>query len=272
MARTTPRPPTRTERGPAVLIVGGLLTSPWFYRSMRRPLVARGAADVAIAPLFGAHWLASAFIGLGPATSIVARWIQRLSDEDGGRPILVVGHSGGGILVRLATAQRSFDGALRARPGAVGALVTLGTPHLAVRVDGTLGRQGMRALRFLARYGSPAGGSAGPAVLTVGSTLAQNAAGPPWSLSNARAALARACYVALLGAVGRREPGDGMVPLRCAHLPGGEAISIEGFAHGPLLWGRAWYGSESGIDAWWDRAVALWAAAVSVGHGPTIEP
>src|SRR5439155_6587356 len=164
MARTTPRPPTRTERGPAVLIVGGLLTSPWFYRAMRRPLVARGASHVAIAPLFGAHWLASAFIGLGPATSIVARAIEQSSDDDGGGPILVVGHSGGGILVRLATAQRSFDGALRARPGAVGALVPLGTPPLAVRVDGTLGRQGMRALRFLARYGSPAGGSAGPAV------------------------------------------------------------------------------------------------------------
>jgi hypothetical protein len=279
MART----PASPERGPAVLIVGGLLTSPWVYWSMKRPLMARGASRVSIAPLFGVHWLVSAFVGLGPATSIVTRAIERLSDEDGGRPILVIGHSGGGILARLATARRSFDGARRAPSGAVGAIVTLGTPHLAQRVDGTLGRQGMRALRFLARFGSSAGGPSrgpsaglsgdpeGPAVLSVGSSYAEHDGGSPWSLPSLRTALARACYAALLGPAGRRGPGDGMVPVACAHLPGARTITLGGFAHGPFVWGARWYGAEAGIEAWWAQAARLWTAAVA-GGSPTIGP
>lgn len=252
-------------RGPAVLIIGGLLTSPPLYWAMRRRLLDRGAGRVAIAPVSAWRWLASAFEGLGPATSIVARAIDRLSDADGGRPILVIGHSGGGILARLALAPQPFDGAGRPRPGTVGAVVTIGTPHLAVRVDGTLGRQGLRALRFLVRYEGPKGPAG--TWLTIGSTFLENEdPGGGWALRRLRRGLASACYVALLGARGRRVEGDGMVPLECTPLPAGEHLKLEGFAHGPVLWGGRWYGSDAGLDLWWASAMEAWRTAVAGGY------
>lgn len=255
------------ERGPTVLIVGGLMTSPPVYWALRRRLLRRGASRVAIAPVFGLHWLVAAFIGLGPATSIVARAIERLSDRDGGRPILVIGHSGGGILVRLALAGKPFDGARRARPGAVGAVVTLGAPHSATHVDGTFGRQGRLALRFLARHGLVADSpEASPAWLAIGSTFSQGRREGRGDAGRILRGLTRVCYVALLGPQGRRAQGDGMVPLECAFLPGAERIELRGFAHAPLA--RRWYGTEEGLDQWWDRAVAVWRRSVDPARAP----
>jgi PGAP1-like protein len=253
--------------GPAVLVVGGYLTWARLYRAMPPLLVARGATRVEIAPLGIRDWLAAMIVGVGPATSAVARSIDRLSAESG-EGILVVGHSAGGILARLALASEPFDGARLARPDAVRAVVTLGTPHLATNAGGPIGYQGIRALRFLGRHPISSAGW-----LTVGATSFEQAdAFGGRSVRWLRRALAVICY-ALLGSLRRGEPGDGMVPVRFAHLPGSEQVTLRASGHGPKFWGPRWHASREGLDEWWDRAVEIWRGeAGPTQGGSTIGP
>jgi hypothetical protein len=250
-----------------VLIVGGYLTWPNLYRAMLPLLRRRGAVRVEIAQLGISDWLRATIVGVGPATSIVARSIDGLS-ADAREGILVVGHSAGGILARLALASEPFDGAEPARPDAVRAVVTLGTPHLATNAGGPVGFQGIRALRFLARHPISS-----PDWLTVGATSFEqaDAFGGSW-VRWLRRGLAVICY-ALLGSLRRVEPGDGMVPVRFALLPGSEQVTLRASGHGPKFWGSRWHGSNEGLDAWWDRAVEIWRGeAKHIQGGSTIGP
>jgi len=249
-----------TERGPAVLIIGGLLTSWLWYRPLGGRFLDRGASRVAVAHVWLWQWVLAGFVGPARIASVVAAAIDRLADDDD-RPILVVGHSGGGILARLALAKRPFDGTHLARRDAVGALVTLGTPHLATRFGGTIGRHGLRALRFLAALDQAPGPSDPWATLSVGGRLPGAPPSGGSLASRIRRRFSALCYAALLGPEGRGVPGDGLVPLQCALLPHGEQRALEGFAHAPLL-GSPWYFSEQGIDQWWGRAVELWQGVV----------
>jgi hypothetical protein len=243
--------------------VGGYLTWPNLYRAMPPLLRRHGAVRVEIAPLGLEDWLRAMILGVGPATSVVAQSIDRLSAE-AEQGILVVGHSAGGILARLALASEPFDGARLARRDAVRAVVSLGTPHLATNAGGPVGFQGIRALRFLARHPISS-----PGWMTVGATSFEQseAFGGP-SGRWLRRCLAFICY-ALLGSVRRAEPGDGMVPIRFAHLPGSEQVTLRASGHGPRFWGSRWHGSSEGIDVWWDRAVEIWRQGALVG-GSTI--
>jgi pimeloyl-ACP methyl ester carboxylesterase len=247
----------RHERGPAVLLVGGLLTSPVWYWPLRRHFMDRGAARFSVAPVWLYHWLAAAFRGPEASTSVVADAIERLHAEDG-RPILVVGHSGGGILARLALSREPYGRARQARPESVGAVVTVGSPHLATRFGGTIGREGLRALRFLAAQADTPGIPDPWTLLTIGGDVSASAA----RAGRLRREFSAACYRALLGPAGRGKPGDGMVPFQCAVIPERQHLALEGIAHAPFL-GGPWYFSNEAMDRWWDPAVAAWIGALS---------
>src|SRR5439155_25314708 len=91
-AEATPEPGrvAAPERGPAVLIVGGLLTSWLWYWPVEARFKARGASRVAVAPLWLWQWLVAGFLGPGRAASLVAASVDPLAACDR-RPILVVG-------------------------------------------------------------------------------------------------------------------------------------------------------------------------------------
>jgi pimeloyl-ACP methyl ester carboxylesterase len=246
----------RATDGPAVLLVGGLFTSPIWYRHLRGALLARGAARFSVAPVWFWHWLHAGFVGAERSASVVAEAVERLHAADG-RPILLIGHSGGGILARLALSSRPFGRARRARPGSVGALVTLGTPHLATRFGGTIGRHGLRAIRFLqAQDGAPSS-AASPWLMTVGGRLGDD----DGHRSRLRSVVSTLSYRALLGPAGTAAAGDGLCPLSCALAPDGERLALHGIAHAPFL-GAPWYLSSRALDGWWDRAVSLWGRSV----------
>ena len=119
----------RTPERPHVLILGGLMTEPFMYRRLRRRLLARGANDVDIAPLHLVDWVAGV-AGLGPLllrSGVAVRRAHRA--RAGGRPLLVVAHSGGGILARLAMAPEPFDGRHAGVADAVGCLGSRWAPR-----------------------------------------------------------------------------------------------------------------------------------------------
>src|SRR5712691_5239542 len=94
---------------PTVLILGGFLTSPPLYRRMRRRLLDRGAAGVVVAPIWLPDWLLIAARDIGPILTrsgravLAARALADASPRSRGAPLLVVGHSAGGIIARLLT-------------------------------------------------------------------------------------------------------------------------------------------------------------------------
>jgi hypothetical protein len=83
---------------PDVLIAGGFLTEPFQYAPLRDRLLARGARSVRIAPVHVIDWLGSGLAGLGPLLVRTGLAVRRTHRAAGGRPVLVLAHSGGGIL------------------------------------------------------------------------------------------------------------------------------------------------------------------------------
>ncbi len=112
-----------------MLIVGGFATVPPNYWPMRRRLLARGAARVDIAPLWLHDWAFAGVLGLGRILRRTGHAITDTYERADGRPIIVIGHSGGGVASRLALSTVPYKGHHAGVADAVGCLVTLGTPH-----------------------------------------------------------------------------------------------------------------------------------------------
>ena len=99
---------------PTVLILGGFLTGPPVYSGLAGRLRARGAAAVVVSNVWTPDWLLAGIRGTGPITTRSARAllaaVRIAGDASEGAPLLVVGHSAGGIVARLLTAPEPFVG------------------------------------------------------------------------------------------------------------------------------------------------------------------
>jgi len=251
---------------PHVLIVGGFATSPFLYVPMARRLGRRGAADVSIAPIWLPDWLVASRLGLGPLARRTARAIVRSWRSAGREPLIVVGHSAGGILARLAMSPIPFEGYGTGVGDAVGALVTLGTPHLVAAPGGApaarwRGRDaGGDAARFLAEVLPVESLAPRTSCVTVASSLVPGVpdAGdrPPL-----RRHFAGDLYAAMLGEEARSGRGDGLIPVGSAHLEGARQITLADVVHGQFG-GAPWYGSERAVARWWPVAVQAWSDAL----------
>lgn len=259
------RPPA-----PTVLFLGGLLSSPFYYNAVARRFTARGAAAVVVGRVWTQDWVLAAVGGLGPIVTRSARALLAASAasevHSSGAPVLVIGHSAGGIAARLLTSPVPFAGRRLNGAGRIGAIVTLGSPHL-VSGTGMLGRRvGSEAVDFANR--EVPGSCCTPRIgyLAVGSTMqAGRSDGTPWER------LVWSVYRSLTPEAGAAEiRGDGLVPLACARLPGAPFIMVDDARHGS--WPGPWYGSEPQIDRWWPAALETWQRAlearVAVGATP----
>jgi len=248
---------------PVVLILGGFLMSPPLYRPFRDRLLRRGAAGVVVAGVWTPDWLLAGVRGLGPIVDRGARGLRtavalsRATPASGGAAVLVVGHSAGGLIARLLTAEQPFEGRRYAAAPSIGAIVTLGTPHVAAG-DTEFGRRpGGSAIRFAERV--VPGTFHAPRVGYL-SVAARGIAGRPDGTGRERTA-ARLYRGILPGADGEIVEGDGLVPVRAAILAGSRHLVLDDVDHGPGS-GRPWYGADRGLDGWWDEAVTTWRAAL----------
>jgi hypothetical protein len=181
----------------------------------------------------------------------------------GRQPIIVIGHSGGGIAARLAMSPVAFNGRVAGVAKAVGCVVTLGTPHRLHELDNRYRHAGHLATEFLERETPGAWFAPHTAYLTVGSRLSER--GQP-------SLLGRAFDEVFSVIVGRDTAvgGDGIVPSAAVHLEGAEQLTFDDVQHGFL--GTRWYGAESIVDRWWPRAVELWRGAVAARKTPRHAP
>jgi hypothetical protein len=240
-------------RRPSVLIVGGYATAPLNYWPLARRLRARGAARVDIAALWPPDWLIAALVGFGPLTARTRRAIERTHLDAGDRPIIVIGHSAGGILARLAMAPVRYHGYQGGAADRVGCLVTLGTPHGLARLPNRYRHAGHDAAEFLDRVSPGAFFAPRTGYLTVGASFA---AAP---FRGVVGRLATEVFGIMLGDE-IAAPGDGIVPARAVHLDGARQLTYGDVRHGVI--GAPWYGDEAVVDRWWPVALELWNEAI----------
>jgi hypothetical protein len=242
-----------SEPRPSVLIVGGFMTAPPNYWPMRRRLLRRGAARVDIAPLWPPDWILAGLLGFGLVMRRTGRAIARTYQAADRQPIIVIGHSGGGIASRLAMAGASYHGRRAGVAEAVGCLVTLGTPHMLAQVPNRYFHAGHEACRFLDREAPGAYFAPRTSYLTVGSSYREA------PFKGMVGWLADEIFSMVVGRE-RDGIGDGIVPSTAVHLAGAEQLTYEDVRHGHI--GTPWYGDDRIIERWWPTAVRLWRQAL----------
>jgi hypothetical protein len=248
---------------PTVLILGGFLTAPPIYRLLARRLEARGAAGAVIANVWTPDWILATLRGTGPLTTRSARALRdaiRMSGEiSEGAPVLVVGHSAGGITGRLLTAPEPFPGRRFGGASHIGAIVSLGTPHRLAAGQG-IGRRLNEVAAGVAESAVP-GAYWAPRIGYV-SVASRAMIGDPGG--NGRQRVAHLMYRSVIGraAVPGTE-GDGLVPVSATHLDGARHIVLDAPLHSPSS-GGPWYGSDEVVDEWWPAALEAWRAALEL--------
>jgi hypothetical protein len=250
------RPPA-----PVVLVLGGFLTSPPLYRPFVRDLLAAGAADVVVAKVWTMDWLLAARRGLGPILTRSGRALLLASARSeavaGGSPVLVIGHSAGGISARLLTSPEPFLGRRLNAASRIGTLVTLGTPHVVTLDAVTETRAGALAADFANRVVPGAAFAPRTGYVAIGS---RKVVGRRHGSAAERRTFA--IYDGLTPERGRDEiEGDGLIPLASSLLPGAPQLVLDDAAHGQGI-GRAWYGSPAILARWWPLALEAWHGAL----------
>jgi PGAP1-like protein len=251
------------ETRPSVLIVGGFATLPINYWRMRRRLLRRGVERVDIAPVYTPDWLIGAMLGLGPVMQRTARAIRHTYERGGSRPIIVIGHSGGGIAARLAMANVPFNGREGGVAEQVGCLVTLGTPHGLATLPNRFQHAGHSAAAFLDRATPGAFFAPRTAYVSVGSRF------PDAPFPGLGGRLAKEAFSIAVGD-DTQALGDGIVPFSAVHLDGAEQLSYDDVRHGMI--GAPWYGDDAIIDRWWPVALRLWRSALDARGDADAQP
>lgn len=257
------------DLAPVVLVAGGFLTAPGWYRPMAEALRARGAADVVVARVFPPDWVLCAVRGLGPVTTRVGRALLEAGDRSldhsvsSGAPILYVGHSAGGIVGRLLTSPEPFAGRRLNASGRIGALVTLGTPHLV----GDDARWGSRVADAGARFADRNVPGAFFAPTTGYLAVASRYIVGHDEADDGRSRFMRRLYEDVHPAPDQPfVAGDGLVPVASALLPGARHLVLEDAVHGPGA-RDPWYGQDPQLDAWWPTALEVWREALRARRG-----
>ena len=246
---------TAITRHPHVVIIGGFLTESFQYRPMRQRLLDAGAERVTIAPIHLPDWAGMGLVGLGPLLLRGARIIReaRRASPD---PVIVIGHSTGGLIARLATCETPLDGRVARVAADVGCLVTLGTPHaLEPRIRWR--HAVVRAAEHLARHCPDGYFAPDTGYLTVGSSFVRPGRAAP------RQTLVQRLNALLRDLVGETEGvgGDGLVDAQRSRLDDVRHVELDDILHGNVY--GPWYGDSVAIERWWPPAVEEWQRALA---------
>jgi hypothetical protein len=249
-----------------MLILGGFLIAPQAYGPMAESLAELSGQPVRVVPVSRLDWLATltawGWLRLLDRVQLLAEKLA--ADSPSGR-ITLVGHSSGGVMLRLWLAELPLAG--RAYGGArlADALITLGSPHTARRATALrlwVDRQLPGAFcGDRVRYLSVAGDLdlASPLASPLSRRMAARsygAIGGPEALAGDPASLGDPATLgdpAKGGAA--RLAGDGLVPVGSALLAGSRQLVLPGVAHGGAF-GSRWYGSPEVVAQWWQSAIS----------------
>jgi hypothetical protein len=218
-----------------ILVLGGFLISPEAYAPMQERLEQLSGQPVRLVPVGKPEWLLTVFaFAWARILDRVATAARELASQSPTGKVTLIGHSSGGIMLRLFLDDAPFQGRRYDGKALASTLVMLGSPHTALKAT-VLRQMVQRRLPGCpfagrVRYVSVAGDleldEASPMAQRLAPTAYRNSSGDP------------------------HDRGDGLVPVASALLEGSTPLVLPGVAHGGAF-GPRWYGSPEVVARWW---------------------
>ncbi len=236
--------PLPTGLGQPILVLGGFLISPAAYGPMAEELQQLSQQPVSVVPVSRLDWLLTVFpFGWARILDRVANLVQLLAADSATGKVTLIGHSSGGIMLRLFLADGPFEGRTYRGRERADTLVMLGSPHTAIKA--TPLRQ-LVARRWPGAWFGQAGQRHPVRYISIAGDLSLD---DPAATAMAR----RLAPGAYHNSTGRRDDrGDGLVPVSAALLAGSQTLVLPAVAHGGAF-GSRWYGSPEVVRQWWQR-------------------
>ena len=228
-----------------IILLGGFLITAEAYEPMRLTLESLTGQPVHLVNVSRPEWLLTVFpFAWASILDRVGTAVKRLALISPTGKVSLVGHSSGGIMLRLFLDDQPFQGRRYGGKNLANLLVMLGSPQTAIRAT-ALRKMVDRRLpgayfAEVVRYVSVAGDlDLSPAPEGAATT------------ATATAAARRIAPTAYKNSTGDPDDrGDGLVPIRSALLAGSQPVVLKGVAHGGAF-GSPWYGSPSVVKRWW---------------------
>ena len=223
-----------------VIILGGFFIESNAYKEMAEYIYSRTNNKVVIVQVKKIEWLLTNWsFGWQIILDRVNKLVKELSSESSSNRVTLIGHSSGGMMLRLFLSDLLFNGKIYNGRENANCLITLGSPNQAKRAT---------YLRNLVSSTLP-GSFYNKEVnyISVAGELDLN--GPIATKTSIR--LSKSSYRALNGE--GNLIGDGLVPIDSALLMGSKHIIIKETAHGKTF-GRDWYGSTNKVEEWFNKA------------------
>jgi predicted ThiF/HesA family dinucleotide-utilizing enzyme len=219
-----------------VVILGGFLITEEAYQPMAKTIRESGVADVVVVPVSRLDWLLTSWgFGWRRVLDRVAAAVEQQQTLSTSGQVTLVGHSSGGVMLRLYLSDVEFQGRRYGGSERCNRLVTLGSPHQAVRAT---------PLRAMVDRRFPGCHHPDVDYVSVAGAL-------DLSDSTASAFSRRSASGSYKSIVGDAEvAGDGLVPVSSALLKDARHFVLNATAHGGLF-GAPWYGSPERVQSWW---------------------
>ncbi|MFM2080758.1 MAG: hypothetical protein RLZZ219_1440 [Cyanobacteriota bacterium] len=221
-----------------ILILGGFLITAEAYEPMRQWLERQAGQTVRLVPASRLDWLVTVHAwGWRRLLDRTADLVAELAAASPTGRVTLIGHSSGGVMLRLFLGSEPFEGRVYGGAELVDRLIMLGSPHTALRAT---------PLRQLVDRRYPGAWFADAVeYVSVAGDL-----DPAEGSATARR-LAPGSYRAISGS--ETAAGDGLVPVASACLQGSRTVVLPGVAHGGAF-GSRWYGTPEVVARWWQAA------------------
>ena len=227
-----------------IIVVGGLMSWSWRYQGLANILHEVSGRKVHTVPLTPLDYIAGHYRGYGQLIFQISNAVDRALLEDPSNKAVLVGHSAGGVASRVFIGgDPPYGGRRYSGHRRVSHLITLGSPHLAEDRKSLTPIMQVNEL-FPGALHAPSGLK----YLSVAGAAADGATSKA----------ARRRYERLVD--DGRVPGDGVVPVQSALLPGSESVVLDDLHHSG--WHGRWYGTDRAtVQRWWPEE--LWSDASS---------
>ena len=222
-----------------IIILGGFLIDDSDYREMKEYIKSRTHNKVVIVPVNKLEWLCTNWsFGWKIILDKVEKLVKELSNESSSNKVTLIGHSSGGMILRLFLSDLLFSRKIYNGKDYSNCLITLGSPNQAKRAT---------YLRNFVSTKLPGSFySTDVSYISVAGELDLD--GPIATKTSLR--LSKSSYRALNG--NGDVIGDGLVPRDSALLIGSKHIVIKEAAHGRAF-GKDWYGSKNKVEEWLNK-------------------